>query len=87
MNARSHYPYWAPDGRYIAFETDVTGDLEIFVIRPDGTGLRNVTNHPGRDTSASWSPDGKKLAFVSDRGGKADIYVLELSSLGMEEEE
>ena len=70
-----------PDGRHIAFETDVTGDWEIVVIREDGTGLRNVTNHPGRDTSVSWSPDGKRLAFVSDRAGKADIHVLELASL------
>lgn len=78
LRAKSAYPCWSPDGQYIAFETDVSGNDEIFVMRSDGTGLLNVTNHPGRDTSASWSLDGKRLAFVSDRAGKADIYVMVL---------
>ncbi|HMB93177.1 MAG TPA: DPP IV N-terminal domain-containing protein [Rhodothermales bacterium] len=76
LQARSHYPYWSPDGTHIAFETDVTGDLEIFVTKADGSDLQNVTRHPARDTSVSWSPQGDKMAFVSDRDGKADIYVM-----------
>ncbi len=76
MRARSHYPFWSPDGKHIAFETDVTGDLEVFVMKSDGSELKNVTNHPARDTSGSWSPVGKKLAFVSDRDGKPDIYII-----------
>lgn len=76
LEARSHYPYWSSNGNYIAFETDVTGNLELFVMQADGSDPQNITHHPSSDTSVSWSPSGDKLAFVSDRDGKADVYVM-----------
>ena len=32
-------PVWSPDGESIAFWSDRTGDLEIFVMNADGTGV------------------------------------------------
>ena len=51
----------------------------FWLVNEDGTGLRNLTNHPAQDTSPAWSPDGKKLAFVSTRDGGSDVYVVEVS--------
>ncbi len=61
----------------IAFESD--GD--IYTIKPDGTGLRNITNHRAHESRPAWGPDGK-IAFVSNRenfdgGGVAKIYVMD----------
>jgi Tol biopolymer transport system component len=61
-------PDWSPDGRLIAFvrhcgSGETSEDDEIYVIRPDGTGLRRVTSGPA-DDSPSWAPDGRRLAFV-----------------------
>ena len=33
-----------------------TGDWEIFAIRPDGSGLRNLTRSPADDVGPAWSP-------------------------------
>jgi YD repeat-containing protein len=43
----------------------------------DGTGLTNLTNHPGHDAQPVWSPDGRQIAFASTRDGNWDIYVMD----------
>lgn len=57
-------PDWAPDGRSIAFRSGAEV-ANIHVIRPDGTGRRNVTRNE-RGVNAydpTWSRDGRRLAF------------------------
>lgn len=39
------------------------GDGQLFTIRPDGTGLRQITHGPTSSVNADWSPDGTTLAF------------------------
>ena len=48
-------PEWSPDGTMLAFWSDRTGNHEIFVIRLDGTGLKNITNDPGEDENPIWA--------------------------------
>jgi Tol biopolymer transport system component len=62
-------PVWAPDGRSLAFNGDTAaGDFELWVMRADGSGRRNVTNSPDSgDGGGAWSPDGRTLLFGSDR--------------------
>lgn len=60
------FPDWSPDGTKIAFlRRDQAGDdADIYTVKPDGTGLINITNTPSRDEGLpSWSPDATKLAF------------------------
>jgi WD40-like Beta Propeller Repeat len=64
------------DGK-IAFVTDRDGNLEIYVMGSDGSGLVNLTNHRASDRDPTWSPDGRQIAFVSDRGGGDGIYVMD----------
>jgi Tol biopolymer transport system component len=46
------FPYWSPDGSRIVFSSnrdhldDASGHVELFVINPDGTGLRKLTSKP-----------------------------------------
>jgi WD40 repeat protein len=49
---------------------------DIWIVNADGTGERNLTNHPARDFEASFSPDGTRIAFLSDRTGATQIYVM-----------
>jgi Tol biopolymer transport system component len=57
----------------IAFSSNRDGDFELYVMRPDGSGLRQLTHNKesganqARDESPSWSPDGRRIAFVSTR--------------------
>ncbi len=56
---------WSPDGRWLAFaKSDPEGMINIFLIRPDGTGLRRLTDRRVWGESPSWSPDSRRLTFV-----------------------
>jgi TolB protein len=65
----------APQGR-IAFQSDQSGSLDIYVMNADGSQISRLTTDAGTDVFPSWSPDGKKLAFASDMDGTPDIYVM-----------
>ena len=62
----------------IAFETNLAGgnSLEIYLMKPDGTGLVRLTNNSAFDINPVISPDGRKIAFASDRDGNYEIYVM-----------
>ena len=63
--SRERDPAWSPDGKWIAYLSDATGEYEIWVMGSDGTTPpRQVTK--GADTfrfPLLWSPDSKRLAF------------------------
>lgn len=77
-------PAWSPDGTWIAFDgDDAQGHGDIWIVHPDGTGLRNLTNSFGiEDFWPSWSPDGARLAFVSERTGIAQVWVMSADGSG-----
>lgn len=49
-------------------------NLDIFLINIDGTGLKQLTFHPGNDDSPGWAPDGKSIYFLSQRGNPKGSY-------------
>lgn len=52
----------------IAFSAQPPGDdpvWKIFIMNPDGTGLKSLTTGPSADHYPTWSPDCKKLAFAT----------------------
>jgi TolB protein len=65
----------AVSGR-IAFQTNRDGNLEIYVMNGDGSGLTDLTQSPAGDDMPVWSPDGSKILFGTDRDGNDEIYVM-----------
>ncbi|MGA7305730.1 MAG: protein kinase, partial [Rhodothermales bacterium] len=66
----------SPDGRRLAFDTDRTGNADIFAMNVDGSDLRRLTTDPAGDFTPSWSPDGKEITFHSFRNGNRDVFVV-----------
>jgi len=70
-------PIWSPDGSLLAFMRSVPrGTSDVWLVRPDGTGLRKLTTTPippsgvahTGSSPLAWSPDGKRLlTFRHDR--------------------
>jgi tricorn protease len=57
---------WSPDGKWIAFFSDRSGEYEIWLTDPLGKGkpVRLTTHRDGYRFALRWSPDSKKLAFA-----------------------
>jgi Tol biopolymer transport system component len=69
-------PQYSPDGRYIAYQSDRSGDCEIWIARSDGTSSRQLTRlHAEISGFPRWSPDGKYIAFHSRLNGYGNIFV------------
>lgn len=64
---------------YISFDSNRTGNYDIYVIDTNGKNLRNLTDHPAYDAKATWAPNGRAFAFVSDRDGNYEIYIMKLN--------
>jgi len=65
-NAHERDAAWSPDGKWIAYNSDVTGENELYVRAQDGKGDA-VQLTSGADTyfyAAKWSPDSKKLLWA-----------------------
>ena len=69
-------PVFSPDGSWIAFQNRVEGNTEVCLIKPDGSGLTNLTNNAARDGSPAFSPDGKQIVFASSRDGNNALFQL-----------
>ena len=67
-------PAWSPDGKTLAVSLSREGGSQIFLIQPDGSGVRRLTSSAAIDTEPRFSPDGQSIYFTSDRGGSPQIY-------------
>ena len=74
--------FTAEEGR-IAFTSDrttgprvdnPTGDYEVFTVKRDGTGLKQLTFNTATDEYPAYSSSGKRIAFSTDRDGNYEAY-------------
>jgi dipeptidyl aminopeptidase/acylaminoacyl peptidase len=69
---------WSPDGKTIAFISNLSGRNNLWLVPASGGWPRQLTVSDQRQTSPQWSPDGRWIAYVSDYDGDEqwDIFLV-----------
>jgi Tol biopolymer transport system component len=73
--ASAHAAFSGHNGR-IVFQSNRTGNADIYTMNPDGSNRVQLTTTPSEDVDPRWSPDGMRIAFASDRTGIFQIYTM-----------
>ncbi|MDX9972681.1 MAG: DPP IV N-terminal domain-containing protein [FCB group bacterium] len=73
-DCRDRDPVVSPDGNFMAFSSDRTGNDDIYLVSFGKSGFTQMTQEEKDDRYPSWSADSKNIIFCSKRTGKGDIY-------------
>lgn len=66
----------SPGGEWVAFYSRDLPEGDIYVVRPDGTGMRQITEGPAVDRMPRWAPDGQRIAYFSTAGGVFEAWTV-----------
>jgi len=71
-------PTWSPDGKSIAFISNMSGRNNLWVVPAEGGFPTQLTVSDQRQMAATWSPDGKWIGYQSDYDGDEqwDIFLV-----------
>ena len=71
-------PTWSPDGKQIAFISNMSGRNNLWLVPAEGGWPVQLTVSDQRQTAPAWSPDGKWIAYQSDFDGDEqwDIFLV-----------
>ena len=82
---QERYTYWepelSPDGRYLVYESDDDGNLNLYIRDLETEETRKITSKEDPDWSPTWSPDGRFIAFASVQEENVDIYTVNVETL------
>ena len=80
------HPSWSPNRCQIAFTGHTieggNPNADIYTIKPDGTGMKRLTNSPAAEQDPDWFADGETLVYTSNQAylpadpDKADLYTV-----------
>jgi Tol biopolymer transport system component len=69
--------FWAPDGK-IVYTSNVSGNEDLWIMKADGSGPKQLTADAGRNFAPSVSPDGRHILFLSDRARTVNLWRMEI---------
>ncbi|HWQ31686.1 MAG TPA: protein kinase [Blastocatellia bacterium] len=76
-------PDFSPDSAWVVFGTTGEKQEDLFIVRRDGTGLRQLTSDRYKDRAPRWSPDGRQIVFFSDRSGRYEYWMVRPDGSGL----
>ena len=56
-------PAWSPDGKRIAFDSQRSGNGDIYVMDVDGSNIVRLTSDSDVEEWPAWSPDGRSIVY------------------------
>ena len=66
---------WSLDGQRIAYISNASGRLNLWVMQADGSGARQLLSSNDRQAEPVWSVDGTQIVYTQDTGGD-EMYAL-----------
>ena len=75
-------PRWSRDGKKIVFQSNRSGNEDIWTMELETGKWRQLTNDPANDETPIFSPPGDQILFVSDRAASRDIWVMNADGSG-----
>jgi Tol biopolymer transport system component len=78
------FPHPSPDGQWLVCFS-MGRQRHIYIMRTDGSVLRDLVDDDYRYTWPRWSPDGKRIAFTSNRSGSPEVWVINRDGSGLQQ--
>ena len=82
-NQTVEYGTVSPDGQWLAYDSNVNGNQDIYKVPLNGGEPEQLTKNDVDDFHPAWSPDGKEIVFYSVIKGTRDIYVMNADGSGV----
>jgi Tol biopolymer transport system component len=73
-NSTDGQPAYSPDGEWIIFTSNRSGNVDLWEISTKSGILRRITEDPATDWDPGFTPDGKKIIWSSNRSGNLEIW-------------
>ena len=76
-NSRDRQPVYSPDGEWVLFSSNRSGNQDLWEVSTKTGALRRITDDPADDWDPAFAPDGKKILWASSRRGHLEIWTAE----------
>jgi serine/threonine protein kinase/Tol biopolymer transport system component len=67
-------------GKWIAFNSQRSGNADIYLVDINGNNLAQLTTSPAHDLYPSWSPDGRQIVYQTNEGGDQELAVIDIAT-------
>lgn len=71
-------PAYSPDGRFVVFSSNRTGNLDLWLLERATGSLRQLTDDASQDWDPGFTPDSRHVLFSSGRGGNLEIWTIDV---------
>jgi len=75
-------PQFSPDGQWIAFNSNRSGNQAVYIVSVEGGSPKRLTWHPGSASVCGWSSDGRLILYSTSRdnapGGFARLWTVSM---------
>lgn len=72
-------PQVSPDGRYLAFSSNLHGNSDVYIVPVGGGDVKRITWHEAKDVPSGWSKDSRHIYFETDRVNVKTTYKVNIS--------
>lgn len=74
-NSTDRQPAYSPDGEWVIFSSNQSGNLDIWEVPTKKEAARRLTDDPAEDWDPGFTADGKQIIWSSNRSGHFEIWI------------